>query len=275
MNKKYKICIWLVSFILFFLFFFFLLKSGLNNYDYQEQENLIEEESQIICVSPEFVKVPILIYHQIRDYRSTDPEIDKTFIVPPENFKEQMEYLSENNYQTILFSDLKEIFDCKKSLPEKPIIITFDDGVLNQFTNALPILLENNYKAIFYIFINPIGKSKNYMSYDNLRELLHYGMEVGVHSYTHPNLTKISSSSLEKEIKTSKEILEKELGAEVVSFAYPFGAFNQTIIKIIKNSGYNFARGIAHGKIHYVKDFYNLDGYFITSDFNYFKNIVN
>ncbi|NUM25834.1 MAG: polysaccharide deacetylase family protein [Candidatus Buchananbacteria bacterium] len=221
------------------------------------------------------VRLPILIYHHIREYRDTDSANDKTFIVSPGRLREQFQYLKDNNFTTITFKNLTDYFSGQFSLPEKPVIISFDDGVISQYENAFPLLKEFNFNATFFIFANPVGKSKNYMSWEQLAELRDQGMEIGSHGWYHQYLTRINADELNRELIQSKQTLETNLKIKVDAIAYPFGDINEAVTGKIKEAGYLAARDIVNGATHQKADLFKLKGYFITNDFNRFKSIVN
>jgi len=220
------------------------------------------------------VKVPILIYHHIREASTSDPEENKQFIVSPENLDKQLQYLKKNGFATMSLKNLADYFGGGFSLPDKPIIITFDDGLISQYVNALPLLQKYGFTATFYIFTNPIGRSKNYMSWEQIKSLDDLGMEIGSHGTYHLFLNKIGINELEKEVSTSKKTIEEYLNKDITAFAYPFGAYNEQSVEAVKNFGYRSARNIINGNKHLKKDLYNLKGYFVTDDFSRFKNIV-
>ncbi|NCN07725.1 polysaccharide deacetylase family protein [Candidatus Falkowbacteria bacterium] len=220
--------------------------------------------------------VPILIYHHIREIQSNDSQDARTFIVIPENFEKQLKYLADNNFTTIYFDDLVNYFKGISNLPEKPIIITFDDGTTNQYNNAFPFLQKYNLVATFYLFTNPIDINDNYLNSVQIKEMSNEGMAFGSHGWYHLYLDKEKDDAvLNKEIISSKQKLEKILNQEVTTFAYPFGSYLPETIDRLKAAGYTTARGIVNGQDHTSSDLFKLNGYFITNDFQRFKNIVN
>ena len=108
---------------------------------------------------PEPEGFPILEYHMVQEYT---PEDGYDYNVPPEDFKAQLEYLKENGYTTISIRDFLRAKKGLQELPEKPIILTFDDGYVSNYTELLPILEEYNVKATIFMVTNDIGR-KNYM----------------------------------------------------------------------------------------------------------------
>lgn len=223
------------------------------------------------------VKVPILIYHHIRSLPETGEDItlDRTFFVQPQNFERQMEYLTENNFTTISMENLADYFSGSFDLPQKPVIITFDDGVIDQYENAFPVLKKYNLTATFYVFANPIGRSKNYITREQLEEIYRSGMEIGNHGWYHLYLDRISAAELNREIVLSKQRLEEQLGHEISTFAYPFGSYNDKIVKTVKGAEYRTVRDIVNGVWHSQDDLYSLNGYFITDSFPRFISIIS
>lgn len=222
--------------------------------------------------------LPILVFHHIREYQPTDSKNDRTFIVPPKDFDAEMKYLADNGYSFITISQLTDYLTGGAELPQKSIAITFDDGDVNQYNLAFPILKKYNIVATFYIFVNPIGVSKNYLTWDEVREMSTAGMEIGSHGWYHLYLDRLSDSGdidqVDREIVRSKKVIEEQLGQSVVSFCYPFGTYNDEVIKRVKNAGYHSARGIVNGKTHDLSNLYNLNAYFVTADFEHFLSIV-
>jgi len=270
--------VFFLSLLIFFIPKYFLAESNVSQEINQEQrqnenkENSQEETEKII---PTQAKVPILIYHHIRDFSAKDSTNDKTFIVPAVDFSKQLEYLKNEGFESILFKDLIDYFNGDFSMPDKPVIISFDDGLKNQFNNAFPLLVENGFKATFFIFTNPIGKNSNYMNWEEVNQLHDAGMEIGVHGHYHLFLDRISQEELEKEIVLSRQIIEDNINSEVSVIAYPFGSYNEDAINKLKGKGYLAARGITNGVFHTKDDMFKLKGYFITDNFSRFKNIVD
>jgi len=158
------------------------------------------------------VDLPILVYHVVRPSDPSDSAEVRSLAQAPEVFGAQMDHLKKAGYQVVRFSDLKNYLTNAVPLARNPIILSFDDGWASQYTYAFPILKKHNYPATFFIFSNSIGH-RNFLSLDNLREMIAAGMTVGSHSRSHPYLAKITDEHLlREEIEGSKRILEKMLG---------------------------------------------------------------
>jgi peptidoglycan/xylan/chitin deacetylase (PgdA/CDA1 family) len=185
-------------------------------------------------------QLPILCYHQIRNWISTDGKMGKDYIVPIAEFKSQMQMLADSGYQTILPDQLYDYLLYGAKLPKKPIMLTFDDTKLDQYTNALPELKKYGFKGVFFIMTVSLGKP-NYMSKAQVKELSDAGHVIGSHTYDHQNVKKYQGedwvTQLEKPTKTLKEIT----GKDVKYFAYPFGLWNQEAIPELKKRGFSSA----------------------------------
>lgn len=162
----------------------------------------------------------ILMYHSIGD--SGNGEVGAgLYCVSEEKFREQMQIV--HSPQSIVHS--------------KEIIVTFDDGLLDNYTNAYPILKVFGLKAYFFIIGSKVG-AHGYMNWEQIKELKDAGMIIGSHGMTHKILTGISEGDLDYEIRISKKILEDKLKCTIDYFSVPRGFYNQDVIKQAKNNGY-------------------------------------
>lgn len=185
-------------------------------------------------------QVPILCYHQIRNWVSTDGKMGKDYIVPIAEFKSQMKMLAESGYHTILPNQLYDYLVYGASLPKKPIMLTFDDTKLDQYTVAIPEMKKYGFKGVFFIMTVSLGKP-NYMSREQVKELSDAGHVIGSHTYDHQNVKKYKAedwiTQVEKPTKTLKEIT----GKDIKYFAYPFGLWNKEAIPELKKRGFTSA----------------------------------
>lgn len=189
------------------------------------------------------LKLPILVYHIVRPSYPSDSRAVRAIAHTPEVFDAQMEYLHDAGYHVVSFHELESHFKNGIPLPDKPIIISFDDGWDDQFTYAFPVLEKYKYTATFFVFTNPIG-TKGFMTWDELRAMQKAGMTIASHSRSHPYLTRITDpKALRNEISGSKQVLESRLGITVREFAYPFGQYNAAVMAAVTDAGYLSARG--------------------------------
>jgi peptidoglycan/xylan/chitin deacetylase (PgdA/CDA1 family) len=220
------------------------------------------------------LRVPILTYHKIREYKDTDTIKTKAFITTPEEFEKQMKYLHDHGYNVITFTDLLKGFN-GLALPKKPVILTFDDGYANQYVNALSILEKYHLVGTFFIFTNAISSYHDYMTWDEIKDLHQRGMSIGAHTKSHPKLTKIKTEKeLEDEIVGGKQILEEKLGIPIEYFAYPYGLNNYITIDVVKKAGFLLAVGIKKGDDQELHDIYKLERDNMNSNFISFLRAV-
>ncbi len=182
--------------------------------------------------------VPILCYHGVLD----KPWGISELFVKVDEFEAQMRYLSEQGYTPIFVS---EIANANKY--EKPIIITFDDGYQDVYTNAFPILKKYNIKANVYMISGWICGGV-YMTEEMTKEMAESPLiEIGSHTVTHKALATLSKSDIEYELSQSKKTLEEMLGKEINVLAYPTGSYDNRVIECAKKY-YKYALSTIDGK---------------------------
>lgn len=177
----------------------------------------------------------VLMYHGILSDPSTVPPNRGTgaelYYISLDNFKAQMKWLKSQGYAPILVGENTSL------LQPKPIIITFDDGELNNFHYVLPVLKEFGWKAYFFIIVKRIGEN-GYMGWKELKELHKAGMIIGSHGLTHEILTNLLDSQMEEELKASKRNLEYNLGVPIDTLSIPRGFCNDKVIEVAHSLGY-------------------------------------
>ena len=191
-------------------------------------------DPKLTFTGPGPVLAPVLMYHHVKPY-STDSE----YVVSVDQFKRQVEWLQEQGYQTISIADLVEAIQVGKLLPHKPIILTFDDGFLDVYQNAYPILQEAGYTATMYL----IEKSINDHGY-----ITDAGWEFGNHSATHAYLP--FSKNMQDEVCASRSRLIEKYDLPFDSFAYPYAAKDEGSIQAVKDCGYISGAGNGSFTIH-------------------------
>ncbi|MBU3091212.1 polysaccharide deacetylase family protein [Clostridium sp. CF011] len=179
--------------------------------------------------------VPVLMYHSITSGKSDSNSL------PIETFKEQMKYLKDNGYQTITLTDLYKYFMNQKPLPEKSVVLTFDDGYENNYTAMFPVLKEYNFKAAIFVITSHIDKDHEFMTSKQLLEMDKYGVDIESHTVNHDKLKSLSKDKQLATLIQSKKDLEKILKKEINFFAYPGGAYNKSAIEAVNEAGYKMA----------------------------------
>jgi peptidoglycan/xylan/chitin deacetylase (PgdA/CDA1 family) len=221
-------------------------------------------------------RLRILQYHSVRDV----PQGMKfPFNVTPAAFARQMEYLARNDYNIITFDELINYKQNGKKIPSKSVIITFDDGYVDNYLNAFPILKKHNFKATIFLVTDFIGSGRifNWLKLDerlldnyqeeksswlplNMQSILDMqaqGMSFGAHTKTHCALDLVEEDKAIDEIVNSRNYLEDVLSKPVIYFAYPFDRVNEKIKGLVKESGYKIAVG-GTGNNTLKSDFFNL-----------------
>jgi peptidoglycan/xylan/chitin deacetylase (PgdA/CDA1 family) len=181
---------------------------------------------------PGTVTVPIILYHRI----AISP-INSQYYVPPVKFDEEMKLLHDWGYTTITTELLIKAITEGADLPARPLLITFDDGHLNNYTTAFPIMYKYGFTGVLYIVGNYLGTDQ-YMNVDQIKAMTAAGWEVGSHSISHLDLTTLDPYRQRQEIVDSRTLLENKLGVPVLTFAYPFGISDPGVIDYAHFAGY-------------------------------------
>lgn len=248
----------------------------------------IEKVYQREIVKKRKYEMPVIMYHRVIKDES-EKGVHGTYVTV-EQFEEQMKYLKKKGYETVTFKDMlnngyKNRFDKDK----KWIMLTFDDGYKDNYENAFPILKKYDFKGIIYILDgidynkwdvdNPGNPEKRFtlMNQDELLEMQKYGIEFGGHTSSHPRLAELKIDMAEKEISNSKNNIEKIIGKELLSFAYPYGSLNEEVKKIPQETGYRFAVATDSGSIVFSDDLFEIRriGIFPTNNLFNFKRKVS
>lgn len=221
------------------------------------------------------VSVPVIVYHGVRpNYLGETAEI-KRYTVLPETLDHELAYLRDNNYHVISLGALSKYFDEGVPIPEKPIVLTFDDGWKNQYIYAFPLLKKYGFTATFFIFTNAVGH-KNFLSWEQIKEMDTAGMTIGGHTKTHPYLIGITDPiALEKEISGGKKIIEEHLGHPIETFAYPFGMYNASTTQAVREAGYRIARTSKPGLWHEKKNLLELSALYDQNSSGLFSRFIS
>lgn len=180
-------------------------------------------------------QVPILMYHYIRNAEG-ESELGKNLSVSPKNFDLQMKYLKDDNYQSLVLSEIAD--PARKTLSQiyyqnkKPLVLTFDDGYEDAYTAVFPVLKKHQFAGTFFPISNYTGKEGRLKDWQ-IAKMKEAGMEFGSHTLTHPDLTKISVEEAREQIFSSR--------GEVQTFCYPAGKYNSEIIELVQEAGYKVA----------------------------------
>lgn len=197
-------------------------------------------------------KILVLNYHQVQT-------VNSALAVAEKDFEAQMNYLSSNGYVSITPDELYSGLNGEFELPPKPVLITFDDGYVDNYTNAFPILKYYGMRATIFVIPAFVGKYDNYLTWEQLREMEEHGITVESHTMNHYKLEELPDDEIRSELLNSKQLLEEKLGHPVEFLAYPTGTYNLHIAGIAKAVGYKGAYTIKYGNVDLGSNFYALE----------------
>ena len=190
------------------------------------------------------MRVPILMYHSVRegdDYGDCPPDFRPSgYRVGPGRFERQLDILRRHGYRSIGLEELLAWHRRKLTLPEKSLLLTFDDGYLDNHRLAFPLLKKYGFRASFFISASALDE-EGMMGESEIADLKAGGMEIGSHGFTHRILTGKSRLFLNRELEGSRELLEKRLNFRVDFYSLPRGYAPSGLTKEGKRAGY---RGI-------------------------------
>lgn len=201
---------------------------------------------------PHEVIVPILLYHHI----GFSLQGETVYYVSPDAFERQMHLLYQWGYRTISVELLVRAITEGAELPPKPVIITFDDGSETVYIDAFPIMQKYHFTGTAYIVYNYVG-IPNHMDADQIRGLHVSGWEIGSHSLSHADLTERSDRQKE-EIVEARRRLQTLLEVPVLSFSYPFGAYDEDSVYYARYAGYIAALGLGNESLQGNKNLFYL-----------------
>lgn len=193
------------------------------------------------------LNVPILVYHHVTPELPDDFE-QRTITVTTGEFEAQLAELQSLGYRSISPPELANALFYGDPIPDKSVMLTFDDGYDDAYFYATPLLSHYGFGGVFGIVTGYVG-NPGYLTWDQLREMRDAGMSLVSHSVTHPDLGGTTDEATAAEIRDSKERLEEELGVPVQTFIYPYGepfaygteAAQQRAVLALAASGYAIA----------------------------------
>ncbi len=208
-----------------------------------------EKSAQIVENKTEFRKyLPILMFHYIEEISSKSADqMRYRLSFPPEKLEQFLIFFKEHHVETLTFWDLKDAIEGKKQLPQKSVILTFDDGYLDHYKNAFQMLKKYNMKGVFFIISKKPGLDANYATWEQLKEMAENGQEIASHTVSHLDLTTLSDKRIIYELATSKKTIEEKIGKPVITLCYPAGKYDDRAIKIASDN-YLFARTTKWGQ---------------------------
>lgn len=193
----------------------------------------------------------VLNYHKIDFY-------DDPLSVTPVEFTNQLNYFKTYNYHVVSLNDVYDYLEKDKPLPNKPVVITFDDGYADNYEYAYPILRQFGYPATIFV-ITKLINTKGYITWEQAREMQENGISIESHTVNHVTLSTLKDEQALAELTNSKQIIEKNLGKKINFVAYPEGFYNKLTEKLVQKAGYRGALTIRYGSVDKASDPYALE----------------
>jgi len=204
--------------------------------------SLLSLRERASCTSALSLSIPILMYHHVGDWGESRADW-APWVVRPKEFRAQMDWLVANGFHTITFRELLAGQKAGESLPAKSVIISFDDGWSAQEGVVRAELEPRGLHAVFFVYTAAVGATPNnsgYISWEQLRILESAGHEVQSHTVSHGRLTEMPPSQLDREMRESRATIEKEMRHPVKVIAYPFGNYDERVMRAASAAGYEF-----------------------------------
>jgi len=225
----------------------------------------VYESARMVLAAPGFM--PVLMYHKIPDAPiATKHQI----FVTKENFAKHLAYFKSHAITPITFRDYQDFASGRRLLaefPKRPIVLTFDDGYLDNYTNLLPLMQHYGYRGVLYLLgdfevrynqwdlaVDPNEPRADIMSEAQKQAFVAAGWEIGAHTQTHPRLAALPPAQAASEIAASKAELERRLGIDILSFAYPYGDLSPATKQLVTEAGFTYAVATDSGGMHLEDD---------------------
>lgn len=202
------------------------------------------------------VTAPILLYHHV-----TPEYVDSDYYLTLDLFTQQMDWLVAEGYTSITASQLVQAITQGGKLPDKPVLITFDDGFVDVYQYVYPVLKARSLVATWYLVATYLN-GQNCVTTEQAEELISAGWEIGSHSMTHADLQYTQDSNYE--MAQSRALLMKALGAPIDTIAYPFGSANEYVFQKTVKYGFTAGMGLGKSSLHDMSTLFYLSRLVVT-----------
>lgn len=184
--------------------------------------------------------VPILVYHHVQSYQAGY----YLLYASTSQFARQLWYLHHNGYHPVTLDQVYAAWTGGPRLPRRPVVLSFDDGYVDQYTNAARLLRRYHYPAV----LNLVVHNGTALSRAMVRRMIAWGWEVDSHTLTHPLLTRLSASQLRYQLVASRRVIRRRFHVPVHFLCYPGGIYNRTVVRAVRAAGYLGATTIHYGR---------------------------
>jgi peptidoglycan/xylan/chitin deacetylase (PgdA/CDA1 family) len=177
-------------------------------------------------------QVPILMYHYVRIVDKNTDLLGYNLSIDPDVFEQQLKWLKDNGYKTLTTQNIID-----GNIYKKSVIMIFDYGYHNFYTEAFPRFKKYDFTAMVAVIVDQIN-TNGYLSENEIKELELYGIEIASHTMSHADLTSLDDQSLKNELENSKSFLENKFNGRINALVYPYGKFDDKVIKKSREAGY-------------------------------------
>ncbi len=190
-------------------------------------------------------KPAVIVYHSF-------DESGSPVSISPDAFRRHLTIIKRLGYKTVTAARMVEALEGGPPLPSRAVVLTFDDGLWNNYEVALPLLREFGFTATIFLVTGFTGRASTWerdpgipalplLTWDKIEEMERYGIDFQPHSVTHPHLTRLSDKDLEEELLQSRAAIEERLGGSASIFCYPYGEFDARVMDRLKKLGFKAA----------------------------------
>jgi peptidoglycan/xylan/chitin deacetylase (PgdA/CDA1 family) len=209
--------------------------------------------------------VPILLYHRVAERA---PGKKPGLHVPPRLFARQVAALEREGYTAVTLAQVRRHWDGGPALPDRPVVLSFDDGFVDQYVHAARILRRRGWPGVLYLQVGRLGE-RGAITRRQVARMLRDGWELGAHSLSHADLTEVDPEQLEAEVGGSRFALQRMFpGAPVESFAYPYGRFDAAVVAAVRAAGFADATTTRRGAASPADGRYRLDRIVVNKNFS-------
>lgn len=188
--------------------------------------------------------VPVLMYHMIGDVKDNDA------VLLESHFRQQMQFLKDNDYHPITLQQLYAYMVNKQPIPERPVVLTFDDGYPDTYTVVTPIMKEYGFACTVFIPTYDADQGTR-LTWQQIKEMQAAGIQIASHCHHHDEMGEMTAEQLRSEIATSQQRLKEELGIDNAFFCYPYGSEDEAAEKELRRAGIKLAFTMKSGWAKY------------------------
>jgi len=213
------------------------------------------------------IRVPVLMYHYIDELPPDADAIRRGLTLHPDIFRQHIEYLAENGYTTISLYEIDAALENGTSLPENPVVLTFDDGYIDAYTEVFPVLQAHEMTGTFFIITQFADDSlPGYMNWEQITEMANAGMSMEGHTKTHATLNERDYDFMVFQVMGSLESLEVHTGIVPRMFSYPVGRYDENTLRFMDSTPIERAVTTEIGTIHTTDNRYQMPRMRITNE---------